>query len=217
MNLTAIDVILLLIPIIFLIIGCKKGLAKIITPIIKLLLSIFFTVLIAPDIVNAWSGPYFKSLLQSSISEYLTVNCPQITAAQSSAALPSLLKLAVGVFDIDLSAAGTTAGQTVISEVSVLISDPLGTFIANAVTYVVLFFVFVILLSIVLSLINVLFSEGPLKVVNKILGVVFMAVVSVFVCCLISTVTGMLAPAFVGGDVYVFFRDFDPLTLIFSI
>lgn len=217
MNLTVIDIILLLIPVVCLIMGMKKGLVKIITPIIKILLAIFLTVLFAPDIVLAWSGPYFKDLLQSSIAEYLTVNCPEITAAQSTSALPSLLKLAVSVFDIDLSSAGTTAGETVISEVSLLISEPLGNFIANAVTYVILFFALIIILSIVLSLINALFSEGPLKLINKVLGVLFMAVVSIFVCCLIATVTGMLAPAFAGGEIYVFFRDFDPISLIFSI
>lgn len=217
MNFTVLDVILLLIPIIALFIGAKKGLFSISTKIVKIILSIFLTILFAPDIIGSFTAPYFTELIRCSIVEYLTVNCPDITAAQSVDALPSILKLAVRIFNIDLTSAGESAGSAVISDVSAMISAPLGNFVAAVITYIVLFFAFLIIISIVLSLLNALFKKGPLMMVDRILGALFMAIVALLISCLVATVTGMIAPDFVGGRIYEFFRDLDPLSLIFSV
>ena len=217
MNLTVLDFILILIPLIALFIGAIKGFFSISTKLVKIVLAIFLTILVAPDIIASFTGPYFTNLIRESIAEYLTVNYPDITAAESVDALPSLLRLAVSVFNIDLSSAGETAGSAVISDVSVLVSEPLGNFAAAVVTYVVLFLAFIILISVVLLILGALFKKGPLMIIDKILGVLFMAAVSLLVCCLVSTVTGMIASDFTGGAVYEFFRDFDPISLLFSV
>ena len=164
-----------------------------------------------PDVLDS------ALLRPGSFDRKITVNYPDITAAESVDALPSLLRLAVNVFNIDLSSAGETAGSAVISDVSVLVSEPLGNFAAAVVAYVVLFLAFIILISVVLLILGALFKKGPLMIIDKILGVLFMAAVSLLVCCLVSTVTGMIAPDFTGGAVYEFFRDFDPISLLFSV
>ena len=213
---TALDIVLVLIFLIGMFIGWAKGFFAIITKPIKVILAAVLTYLTAGSLIEGWTGPYFKTLLADKINVFLLEKCPDLAASQSNDALPSILKLAAKIFEVDISAA-SGSGADLISEVSSMLSDPLGSLVATVVTYVAGFFVILILLSLLISLFSIIFRSGVLRIIDSSAGLVLMAGVSFMLSCLVATVVANVAPDFAGGVVFVFFRDFDPIGKLLSI
>ena len=212
---TALDIALILILVVGVFIGWAKGFFAIITKPIKIVLAGLFTYMTAATVIEGWTAPYFKALLNDKISVYLLEKCPDIVAGGSDT-LPSVLRLAAKIFSVDLAAA-SGGGSELISELSLMLSDPLGSLVATVVTYVVGFFVFLIALSLLVSLFSAIFRSGILRIVDSTAGLALMAVVSFLLSCLVATVVTNVAPQFEGGAVYAFFRDFDPIGKLLSI
>lgn len=213
---TALDIALILIFVIGIFIGWAKGFFAIITKPIKIILAAILTYLTAAGVIEGWTGPYFQNLLGEKINLYLVEKCPDIASAEGADVLPSVLRLAAKIFSVDLSAA-TGSGSDLINELSAMLAVPLGSFVATVVTYVAGFFVFLIALSLVVSVFSAIFRSGVLRMVDSSAGLLLMAGVSFMLSCLVATVVANVAPEFEGGVVYVFFRDFDPIGKLMSI
>ena len=93
----------------------------------------------------------------------------------------------------------------------------LGKITAFAVTYVGLFLATCILLGIILALLDKFFSEGVLGIVNKILGFVFGGAVAFVLACALANGIAFFDKSFVGGVVFDFFKNLNPLAIIFNI
>jgi hypothetical protein len=213
---TALDIALILIFVIGIFIGWAKGFFAIITKPIKIILAAILTYLTAAAVIEGWTGPYFQNLLGEKINLYLVEKCPDIASAEGADVLPSVLRLAAKIFSVDLSAA-TGSGSDLINELSAILAVPLGSFVATVVTYVAGFFVFLIALSLVVSVFSAIFRSGVLRIVDSSAGLLLMAGVSFMLSCLVATMVANVAPEFEGGVVYVFFRDFDPIGKLMSI
>jgi len=210
---TIADGILALLVLIGAIVGLKRGFFNTVTKPLKIILAIALTVCFALPIIDAWTGPYFTNLIQAKIAEYITQNCPEITAINAAESLPSVLILCVRVFGIQLE---SISGEEIISQISSAIAMPTGRFVATAVTYLALFIIFRLVLWLLLLILGSVVSSGPLMVIDKILGLIFTVAISFVICCIIANIISFFANDFVGGFIYEFFKNLNPLSVILS-
>jgi uncharacterized membrane protein required for colicin V production len=214
MNLTIADGVLALIVLIGVIIGLKQGFFKTVTKPLKTIIAIALTVCFALPVIDSWTGPYFTQLIEGEIFKYLTENCPEISAINAAESLPLILTLCVKIFGVQVENITTDA---IITELSAQIAAPTGRFVAMVITYVAMFIVFKLILSLLLAILGGVVTAGPLSVIDKLLGFVFMVAVSFVVCCIVANIISYFATDFSGGFVYEFFKNLNPLALILSL
>lgn len=218
MTFTVLDGILAGIVLLSLIIGYIKGFFAVVTVPIKIIGSGCLTFCIANPIIDGWTRPFFTERAYGWINNTLIEKCPDITGASAGDKLPLVLRLVAGMFDVDVAALGQDASTAdLISEISTALSLPIGNIIATAVTYLVLFVLILIVLSILTAIIGGVIDSGPLMVVDRTLGVLLGAAISVFICCIIANVTIAISSDFVGGFVFEFFKNLDPFSLVLSV
>ena len=214
------DIILIIILAIGCFLGFKKGFFGAVTKPIKLIASICLTIVVASPIINAWSGPFFIGMVEPWVYDTLIQSYPDAGAEFSAESLPVVLKIAAELLKLDIpteGAAGQTAVEAVLADISAKMAVPIGNFIAVVATYVALFLIFMILLTVLIKLLDTVFTKGWLGKVNKFFGMLLGAVVATVISSVLANIVNAVAPTVADGAVTQFFINFNPFSLIMQI
>lgn len=214
---TVIDGILAGVVVLFAIVGIVRGLFSTLSKPVKIIAAICLTFCIASPVITHWTGPYFTQLFTVRIEEYLLQNFSNLNTDNAVASLPFVLAIFARIAGIDFSGSdGALTSEEIISSLASSISAVIGNYAAVAVTYLALFLIISLLLGLVLSLLNKIFSKGVLGVINRLLGFVFGVSVGVVLSCLVAGIVSSVMPEFVGGFLFEFFKNFNPIAFILS-
>ena len=208
-----IDVILVLFVVAGFIIGLKRGFIRSVEGPLCFVGALAFAYLLASPISVKLVEPMIGASLTNQLSEYLMANC-----SDPSAELPTLVKLAAGIVNIDLD------GKT-IEQILVEIAAPTVHIVTVIIMFVILFFVLKLLLKLVFKILDSIFNSSILVIPNKIIGCALNTLLGAVVAWVVvfafnfiihlDSMTGVSwAAEFNGGPIYNFFLNLSPLDLL---
>ncbi len=225
-----IDLILLLLLAVGGIWGWKSGFIEMVSKPVKFVLTIIISLSLASVVGAGIVQPMISEPVTNQISGFLTEKCAEITAATASTELPTLVKLAAALADIDIDAIASEAGQAeLIHEITLAVTEPVLGIIAVVIAYVALHILSSIVLAIVFGIVNecIKNGDGLVSRANSILGcfiMTIMAAIVVWVLCGFSDFILHLpvfheqawVESFTGGFIYNFFKGLSPVELLLS-
>ena len=207
--------------------GYRKGFFFTATKPIKWFAAIILALSLSGTVASAVVVPIIEEPITNQISDYLTEKCDEITPENAKDELPTLVRLAAGLADVDIeSIEGETTAEFIFSTVDKL-AEPLIYLIAVIISFFGVYFVSKFVLAILLAILNKIFLTGVLGVCNKILGLVvglFLAFVLLWVAVMLfgyvvsipSIAETDFAKTFDGGFIYKFIKSMSPLDILLS-
>ena len=223
----AIDVFICLLIVAGTFFGSKRGFFLTATRPIKWFASIILAFTLSGIVASSIVQPIIEAPITNQISEYLTDKCDNITPDNLDEKLPTLLKLAAGLADVDIeSIEGNTTAEFVSQTVEKLAS-PVIYLISVIISFIAVYFISKILLKILLKILNNVFDSGVLGIFNKVLGAVIGALFAFVIAWIFVTLFGYMisipslsdtdfVKAFDGGHIYNFIKRMSPLDLLLS-
>ncbi len=223
-----VDAILIIIIMSGIVIGLKKGFVKIIAKPVKFVASISLAFGLCATVANTFVVPYIEEPVSNYVEDFLYENCKEITADNASQELPTILKIAAGMFDIDIDQVASDATGTVIEAVAEKLTAPVINVVAIVIAFIIVLILSNILIAICLAIINAIFKSGPLGILNKSLGVVFGVAFSFILAWgaavllnFVMNVPAVNSMPWVsefsdGGFVYKFLNKYNPIELLLS-
>ena len=214
---TVFDIILLVIMLLGLFVGYKRGFFGSITKPLKLILSICLTIVVSSPIINAWTRPFFTGKVSAWIYSSLLEAYSGATEGVAAEEIPSALKFMAELFNLDMSSLESGASsEEVLSLMADKMAAPIGNLIAVVVTYLALFIIFMILLKLVIWLFDSVFKKGLIGKVNKILGLLLGGVIAMVVACVVANIAGAVSADLARGAVTQFFKNINPFAIVMS-
>ncbi len=208
-----IDIILVSFIVIGIIVGIKRGFIRSVEAPIRFVGSLASAYLLASPLSVKVVEPMIGASLTNQLSDYLMSKC-----ADPGAELPTLVKLAASIVNVDLE------GKT-IEQIIVEIASPTVHVVTVIIMFVLLFFVSKLILKLAFKILDSVFNTSLLVIPNKIIGCILNALlgavtawIGVFVFNFVIHLDSMAevrwAAEFVGGPIYNFFLNLSPLDLL---
>ena len=215
---TLLDGILIVVLLVGLLLGYKKGFFGTVTKPLKFIASVCITIVVAAPILNAWTRPLFVGKVETWIYDSLVESGANITAENATESMPVALRLLAQILNVDVSGIDASSGtEGLIKAISSAVAAPIGNFVAVVITYVLLFVSIMILLKILIALLDILFARGILGKINKILGLLLGGVFATVTACIIANVAFKVSPEIAGGPITEFFKNINPFAVIMKI
>lgn len=225
-----IDLILVLILVIGGIWGWKSGFLEMVSKPVKFALTIVISLSLASAVGAGIVQPMIQEPVTNQIAGFLTEKCAEITAATAATELPTLVKLAAALANIDINAIASEATQAeLIYKITDAVTAPVVGIISVVIAYIALHIISTIVLSIIFGIVNecVKNAYGLVSRANSILGCIimtFLAAIVVWVLCGFSDFILNLpviyandwVKEFTGGFIYSFFKGLNPVDLLLS-
>lgn len=204
----------------------KAGFVEIIAKPVKFIAALVLAFTLCSAVAESIISPMIQEPITNYISEFMYENCSTITAENATEELPTLLKIAAAIFNIDITevaASGTDIVENIIESLTV----PVISVISVVLAFIAVYVVSKLALTLVIWLINALCSGGLIGAVNRLLGLVFGVVLSVAVAWALAVILELVfhLPAFEsseaianfeGGFLYTFFNTYNPIELLLS-
>jgi len=222
-----VDVIIALLILIGAFLGFKRGFFYTATKPVKWFAAILLALTLSSTVATSIVQPIIEEPITNQISDYLTDKCEDLTPENAKEELPTLVKLAAGLADVDIdSIDGETTAEFITQTVDKL-AKPLVYLLAVIISFFAIYFLSKIILAILLGILNKIFLDGVLGIVNKILGLVigaFFAFVVLWLAVILfgyvisipSVAATDFAKSFDGGYIYRFIKSMSPLDLLLS-
>ena len=221
------DIVLSLFFLVGFIVGVRRGFIRGITKIIKIFGSLFIGFKYARSLAEALIYDMVEPPITGSLTDYLTQKCSHLTASNATSELPTFLKLAANLFDVNVGEVAQQSAGEVISALASALTHPVAMLISVVIGFILLYIASYLLFGLVFALINSLFSIGPFNLVNKLIGAIFGIVVAALLVWAAVAVfdlvagTGLFDSAewyltFEGGPIFNFFNTYGPLDLLFG-
>ena len=221
-----IDVIIAAILIAGMVFGIKRGFFFTATKLVKWFLAIVIAFLLSNFFANAIVEPIIEEPITNQIADYLMDKCDVLTAENAKDELPTVLKLAANLVDVELDSFEGD-GEVLITEIVDKLAGPVIHLFAVIVSFFSLFIASKLLLSLLFVILNNAFEHGVLGVCNRILGFVFcgsIAFVAAWLFVLLFSYVINIpfiadvawARDFDGGFLYDFFKRMSPLDILLS-
>ncbi len=219
-----VDIILVLVVFVGFMLGWRRGFVGIVARPVKFVASIG----IAFGYASAFSGAVIMPLIEAPatnyVKDFLYRNITETTAADD---LPTILKIAAAVFDIDLNSVTENAGGSVVDAIVEKMTLPVIETVSLVLAFIALLIIANIVIAIAIAIIKSIFKNGVLGVCNKILGIVFglafffiiawaLAVILEFAIHLPALRDAAWVNDFDGGFIYKFLNEYNPLELLLS-
>ncbi|MBO5879332.1 MAG: hypothetical protein J6Q68_02110 [Clostridia bacterium] len=219
-----IDALIVVVVLVGIFLGIKLGFVKIIAKPIKFCLSVAISAWLCNPIAKNVLVPLIGAPVSNQIKSYLIQNYPNLTPETALEEIPTILKFAATLLDIDASA---LSPESIIESLVDTLALPLIYILSLIVTFVVLYFLSKLLLSVLFSLLNSVFDDGFLSLPNKILGCVFntfaaLALIWIFTVAFEFVIHLPLFESYAwvqefnGGFIYSFFKSLNPVDLLLS-
>lgn len=176
------DAVLALVVLLGILIGYKRGFVRTVAKPVKLIASLIIAFSFASQAGAAWIHPALAAPVRTHMTEFLTEKCADITAATAQEQLPTVLKMAAGMFGIDVTAVAEGAGsEGIITALVDALTTPLVSFISMILAFIALYILSQFALSLLFWLIDTVFQGGVIGFANHLLGLVLGAVFAVLV------------------------------------
>ena len=223
-----VDVAILLIILIGLILGIKRGFVKTVAKPVKVVLALVIAISFSSSIAESFVEPRIREPISNQMEEYVLENCDDINSENINEELPTVLKIAASLFEIDIDEiAGEEDGDTIVERIIKSLISPTIHVISLIITFIILYFLSGIALSIALWILNSMVDNGVIGVFNRILGAVFSTALAfviawaaaslfTYVINLPSISVHEWASDFEGGFIYKFFNTLNPIELLLS-
>ena len=208
---TVMDFILLVVVLIGMLFGLKQGFFNSIPGFVRHIAALGLTVFISSAVIDYWTGPYFSGMIAEKVEVYIIENCPDITSETAAVLLPTALMVFAGMLGAQIPSSAGVSTEEYIKILAKVVSEPVGNAIAVVVTYVALFLIITIALKLLLMLLDVIFSEGLLGWINRILGMLLSGGICALIAVIVANLTMFFVPDFQGGAVFNFFLKLNPL------
>lgn len=210
-----VDLVLTSFIILGLITGIKRGFIKSVTKPLRSIGAFLIAYFSAKPIAINIVVPLLGGPLANQIESYINEHC-----SNADSELPTLVKFAAGLTGINIE------GATVADVIHTL-TNPVVELISVVLTFVLLFFISKLLLTLLFKLLDSVFNSSVLAIPNKILGCVLNTFCGAIVawCATIAfdfiihlpMLEGQAwATEFSGGILYEFFLNFSPAELLLS-
>jgi len=216
------DVILSVALLVGIIVGYKKGFLKSISKPVRFFTSIAASFWLADPVAEAFFVPIINTPVSNQIKDYLMEHCPQITPDTATDELPTLLKFAASLLDVDIS---TLSPENTIAEIVDLLASPLVHLISVIISFIIVYFVAKIAFTLLFWLLELFFKSSPLSMPNKILGSLFGLIFALSVAWIFCVVFDFVINSaffeeseffleFEGGPFYRFFNKTNPVDIL---
>jgi hypothetical protein len=189
---------------------------------VKLILSLVLAFSLCASVAEGIVTPIIEKPITNYIYDFLVENCPELNIENVAEELPTVLKMAAGMYGINVEEiVAQNAGRDIIAEITAVLAEPVISILAIIVSFVLLYFVAKLLITLALALIDLIFSNGIFGALNKILGGVSGAVISFAVAWALAIFieflyhingSGLENPGFL----YTFFNTYSPIELLLS-
>ena len=222
-----VDIIIIGILVLGVVLGLKRGFIITIARPVKWFMAFFLAILLCTPVSNGIIEPLIDKPINNQLSGYLIDKCGDITAENAGDKLPTVLKFAAEIADVDFESMEGNSSEEIIAALVDKLSAPIVSLISGILAFILVYFVSKILLAIALRVLDGMFRNGLLGVFNKTLGCIFGAAFS-FVCAwLFVSVFGYVinipviaetgfGKSFDGGYIYGFFKSMSPLDILLS-
>ena len=220
------DALLVLILLILFMVGLKKGFVSTIAKPVKFVLALVISFSAANPVGETLIKPLIDAPVSNKIETYILEKCSNITAANVSEELPTLLKLAAGLCGVNIEEEINGAESVVETLVHSLV-DPVITICSTIIAFILLYIASKIVLSFVVHIIDSVCDGGIVGAVNKILGVVFCTAIGFIACWCVVALSDFIfnipaiadtawAKEFTGWPIFNFFKSISPIDLLLS-
>ena len=208
--------------------GIKNGFVITIAKPVKFIASLLLAFSLAGVVGAYLIEPVIGPAISHKLSEILMEKYSEITAETASESLPTLIKFAASLCEIDIEGVASGAdGVSVIEAVVDAVTSPVIQVIGVVFGFVIAYFIAKLVINFAMIFINSFVNKGAAGTVNKALGCVFSLffafVIGWAVTCIAEFIFNIPAIAsidwvnnFDGGPIYRFFRTFTPLDLLLS-
>ena len=215
-----VDLVLVAIVIFGIISGFKRGFVNTIAKPVKIVASIAFAWWTCDSISLKWIEPLISTPISNQLKDFMYDKCAELTADNVASELPTLLKMAAGMFGINVEDVAQNSVSGVLDAIVDSLTNPIIHIVGIVVSFILCYIAAKILLSLCFMLVDTCLKSGPLGWINKILGFIFGAAFAVIVAWLLVVVAefamGFIGYNFESGYVYDFFSNFNPLDLLLS-
>ena len=183
----AVDIILVSIILLGAIIGFKSGFVKIISKPVRFFGSLAIAFSYSDEFAAAFIQPRIYNPVSSKISEYLYSHCGHLTVENAADELPTLLKIAAGIFNVDLNNFTGESLEALIESVVEKLAAPVVQVISVIISFLILFLISKIVLRILISIVNSIFNTGVISIPNRVLGCVFYALFAFIISWILAS------------------------------
>lgn len=216
------DIILALILLVGLIVGYKRGFIKAISAPVRFFASLITAFWLVEPISEKVFEPIIKTPVTNQINSYLLENCASITPESAAEELPTLLKFAASVLDVDVA---SLSPENTIAAIVDSLASPVVHVISMIISFIVIYFVAKLVYKILFAMLSPVFNAGPLSIPNKLLGCVFSLFIAAVIAWLLTLVFDFalnssilegnsLVEDFEGGFIYGFFNKHNPIDIL---
>ena len=218
-----VDIILALIVLIGAIVGLKRGFILTVAKPVKFVLCLIIAFSLASSVATEVVEPMVGDALENQMTDFLTEKIEESQDGEFE--IPTLIKLAAGVLDIDLESfeSAENYADAMVSS----IAQPIIHLVSTVIAFFILYFVSKIVLGILLKLLNAIFDRGIIGALNKALGLIFSTFFAIVIAWCAASLfefvinTSLLdgvawAQEFDGGFIYDFFKSTNPIELLLS-
>ncbi len=202
--------------------GYRKGFLKSILKPVRFFASLATAFWLADPISRSFFEPMINTPVTNQIKDYLVENCPQITADNAAEELPTLLKFAASILNVDV---GSLSSEDTISEIVDHLASPIVHIVSVVLTFILVYFIAKLVFSLLISLLSSSMNSGVLSLPNKIFGCVFSFIFAVAIAWLFSVLFDFIVHSalfaetawgkeFEGGAIYKFFNKTNPVDIL---
>ncbi len=219
------DAVLVLILLLGIFFGWRRGFVRTVAKPVKIILSLVVAFSFCGVVGSTWIQPVLQSPIEQSLTEHLQASYANMTAANAAEELPSLLKMAAGIFNIDITEVAQNSGDSVIGGIVSALIEPVTRILGLVVACIVLYIAARLALWIVMGVLSAVFNIGILGIANRSIGVVFSLLFAIVIAwlfvCVAEFAFGYTQPSDViegvrGGFLYGFFNNYTPLDILLS-
>lgn len=214
------DAVLVLIVIIGMISGVKRGFVRTVAAPVKFVAALVLAFTLCEAVSANFIEGFISEPITNQLRDFMYEKCQHLTADNVSTELPTLLKMSAGMFGLDVEEIAQTSVNNVLDAIITALTDPIIRIVGLIVSFILTYIAAKIVLSLAIVLINAILSAGPLGIINKLLGFVFGTAFSIIIAWALVAVADF-AMGFVGynleaGFIYNFFHNLNPLDLLLS-
>ena len=221
------DLVLLLIVAVGTIVGIKQGFIKTVAKPVKIILTFVIAISFANRFAVGAVEPRLGPALTNQIEEYILTECEELNSENLADELPTLLKIAAGIFDVEINANEGESPEALVNVIVERLTYPVVHVVSVIISFVILALLSSIILSVLLWIVAAFFEGGVIGAFNRILGGALcfilsfvaswiLASVFTYVIHLPSIADKAWASSFEGGIIYRFFNSINPIDLLLS-
>ncbi len=222
-----IDLVLCAIIVLGAIFGIVKGFIKLAAKPVKFIAAIVIAFSLCNPVAEKIVSPIIESSVTNHISDYLDEKVEDLTPENIEEELPTVLKMAAGIFNIDIKQTVEEGSEAVVETIVDTLAAPVVNIISVILAFIALYILSKLALALVLFLIDLIFRNGLFGALNKALGFIFSTIIAIAVAWGLAVIISFVfnLPAFqaneaiqefTGGFFYKFFNTYNPVELLLS-